>query len=60
MARELVGVMTMVSKVLERVPKDLLSVVGVPKGVGTVKKSVVSKVLSGQYLISCLGLQAQP
>lgn len=32
----------MASKVLERVPKDRLSVAGVSKGVGTVKKSVVS------------------
>ena len=42
MARELVGVMTMASKVLKRVPKDRLSVAGVSKGVGTVTKSVVS------------------
>lgn len=32
----------MVSKLLERVPKDRLSVAGVSKGVGTVNKSVVS------------------
>ncbi|CAN0485058.1 unnamed protein product, partial [Ectocarpus sp. 8 AP-2014] len=41
MAREIVGVMKMVSKLLERVPKDRLSVAGVSKGVGTVNKSVV-------------------
>ncbi|CAM9143892.1 unnamed protein product [Scytosiphon promiscuus] len=41
MAREIVGVMKMVSEVLERVPKDRLSVAGVSKGVGSVKKSVV-------------------
>lgn len=43
MAREIVSVMTMISKVLERVPKDRLSVAGVSKGVGSVKKSVVSR-----------------
>ena len=41
MAREIVGVMSMASKVLERVPRDRLSVAGVSKGVGTVTKSVV-------------------
>lgn len=41
MAREVVGVMSMASKVLDRVPKGLLSVAGVSKGVGTVTKSVV-------------------
>lgn len=42
LAREVVGVMAMTSKVLGRVPKDRLSVAGVSKGIGTVKKSVVS------------------
>lgn len=42
----------MASKVLERVPKDLLSVAGVPKGVGTVTKSVVS--FSPSVLFGCL------
>eukprot|EP00752_Nemacystus_decipiens_P002251 g2132.t2 len=41
MAREIVGVMSITSKVLARVPRDRLTVAGVSKSVGTVTKSVV-------------------
>lgn len=45
MAREVVGVMMWVSKLLENVPKERLSMAGSSKAVGTVKKSVVSQAI---------------
>lgn len=41
MAREVVGVMTWASKLLDRVPRERLSVAGSTRGVGVVEKSVV-------------------